>query len=89
MSGFRPFDPNGSGGGGSSGLDNRVIVTQASDFGGIDSTKEYFLDGIIDFTGTGVSIEIPSGGIYITGYNFDTSGLKCTDAAFTLFTSPR
>lgn len=78
---------NTSGGGGGD-LDNRVVVTQASDFGVIDSTKEYFLDGIIDFTGTGLSIEVPSGGIYITGYNFDTSGLKCTDAAFTLFTSP-
>ncbi|MBL4795860.1 MAG: hypothetical protein JKY50_00445 [Oleispira sp.] len=69
-------------------LNGRVRVTQASDFGVIDSNKEYFLDGIIDFTGTGLSIEIPSGGIYITGYNFDTSGLKCTDAAYTLFTSP-
>ncbi len=69
-------------------LNGRVRVTQASDFGVIDSTKEYFLDGIIDFTGTGLSIEVPSGGIYITGYNFDTSGLKCTDAAYTLFTSP-
>lgn len=69
-------------------LNGRVRVTQASDFGTIDSTKEYFLDGIIDFTGTGLSIEVPSGGIYIAGYNFDTSGLKCTDAAYTLFTSP-
>lgn len=87
MSGFKPFDPNSSGGG-DIGLTGRINVTQASDFGVIDSTKEYFLDGIIDFTGTGLSIEVPSGGIYITGYNFDTSGLKCTDAAFTLFTSP-
>lgn len=69
-------------------LTGRIVVKQASDFGVIDSTKEYFLDGVIDFTGTGLSIEVPSGGIYITGYNFDTSGLKCTDAAFTLFTSP-
>jgi len=69
-------------------LTGRVVVKQASDFGVIDSTKEYFLDGIIDFTGTGLSIEVPSGGIYITGYNFDTSGIKCTDAAFTLFSSP-
>ncbi|HHZ97055.1 MAG TPA: hypothetical protein EYN67_16250 [Flavobacteriales bacterium] len=69
-------------------LANRVTITQASDFGVIDSTKEYFLDGVIDFTGAGLSIEVPSGGIYITGYNFDTSGLKCTDAAFTLFSSP-
>lgn len=71
-----------------SSLTGRIVVKQASDFGVIDSTKEYFLDGIIDFTGTGLSIEVPSGGIYITGYNFDTSGIKCTDASFTLFSSP-
>lgn len=69
-------------------LTNRVIVKQASDFGVIDSTKEYFLDGIIDFTGTGLSIEVPAGGIFIRGYNFDISGIKCTDAGFTLFSSP-
>jgi len=69
-------------------LTERIIVKQASDFGVIDSTKEYFLDGIIDFTGTGLSIEVPSTGIYITGYNFDTSGIKCTDGSFTLFNSP-
>ena len=72
----------------SAGLSDRIVVKQASDFGVIDSTKEYFLDGIIDFTGTGLSIEVPAGGIYITGYNFDLSGIKCTDAAYTLFTSP-
>ncbi len=87
MSGFKPFDPNSSGGG-DIGLTGRINVTQASDFGVIDSTKEYFLDGIIDFTGTGLNIEVPATGIYITGYNFDTSGVECTDAGFTLFTSP-
>lgn len=54
----------------------------------IDSTKVYFLDGIIDLTGSGISIEIPAGGIYINGYNFDLSGLKCSEDSYTLFTSP-
>lgn len=70
------------------GLTGRIIVKQPSDFGVIDSTKEYFLDGIIDFTGTGISLEIPAGGIYISGYNFDISGIICTDPNYTLFTSP-
>jgi hypothetical protein len=67
-------------------LDKQVIVKTASDFGVIDSTKEYFLDGIIDMTGA--SIEIPAGGIYIAGHNFDISGMVCTSDSYTLFTSP-
>jgi len=66
--------------------DNVIIVKQASDFGIIDSTKEYFLDGVIDMGAT--SIEVPSGGLYITGYNFDLSGLTSTENNYTLFTSP-
>jgi hypothetical protein len=69
-------------------LDGVIVVRQASDFGVIDSTKVYWLDGIIDFSGTGLSIEIPATGIYITGYNFDISGIICTDDNYTLFTSP-
>ena len=67
-------------------LNNRIIVRTASDFGVIESDKEYFLDGIIDMTG--VSIEIPAGGIHIKGYDFNTSGLTCSDSAYTMFTSP-
>jgi hypothetical protein len=67
-------------------LSNRIIVTQASDFGVIDSTKEYFLDGIIDMGG--VSIEVPSGGIYISGFNFNISKLIDSTSLYTMFTSP-
>jgi hypothetical protein len=67
-------------------LDNKIVVKQASDFGTIDSTKEYFLDGIIDMGA--VSIEIPSGGINIKGYDFNTSGLTSSENAYTMFTSP-
>lgn len=54
----------------------------------IDSTKVYVIDGQIDFTGTGLNIEIPAGGFNYVGLTFDTSGLKCTDSNYTLFTSP-
>ena len=68
-------------------LDNRVMVKQASDFSGaIDSTKQYFIDGIIDMGST--SIEIPQGGLSITGYSFDLSKLISSAAAYTMFTSP-
>lgn len=67
-------------------LDNRVVVRQASDFGTIDSNKEYFLDGVIDMGAT--SIEVPAGGINIKGYDFNISGLTSSENAYTMFTSP-
>lgn len=68
-------------------LTNRVRVTQASDLSGaLDSTKQYFLDGIIDMGSQ--SIEIPQGGLTITGYSFDLSKLISSAAAYTMFTSP-
>ena len=69
------------------GLANRIIVTQASDLSGtIDSTKEYFIDGIIDM-GT-QSVEVPVGGINLSGYNFDLSRLISSASSYTMFTSP-
>ena len=65
-------------------LDNRVIVKQASDFGTIDSTKQYFIDGVVDMSST--KIVVPSGGIHINGYGLDTSKLISTDNSFVLFT---
>ncbi len=71
------------------GLSNRVVVTEAADLSGtIDSTKEYFIDGIVDMTGSGIEVEIPAGGINITGYNFDLSKIICSDSNYTLFKSP-
>tara|TARA_R110000764_G_scaffold72464_5_gene148657 strand:+ start:4080 stop:5786 length:1707 start_codon:yes stop_codon:yes gene_type:complete len=68
----------------------QTVVTQSNvstTLGGvIDSTKEYLLDGVIDCTG--VSVEVPATGINIKGYDFNTSGLVCSDAGYTLFTSP-
>ena len=69
---------------------NRVTVTQENlndTLGGvIDPTVQYFLDGVIDMGST--SIEVPADGIYISGYNFDISGLTSSEDNYTLFTSP-
>ena len=67
-------------------LASEIIVTQASDFGTIDSTKVYRIDGVIDMTG--VSVEVPAGGISIIGSTFDVSQLVNTEASYTMFTSP-
>jgi hypothetical protein len=70
-------------------FDAVVVVKQPSDLAGVlDSSKVYFIDGIIDFTGTGISIEIPAGGLAFRGHNFDISKLICSDNSYTLFTSP-
>ena len=63
-----------------------VPVRQASDFGTIDSTKVYIVDGIVDMGST--SIEIPSGGVTIKGFSFDVSHLISTNDSYTMFTSP-
>ena len=68
-------------------LINRVIVTQASDLSGtLSSTKEYFIDGIVDM-GT-QEVEVPVGGLNLTGYNFDVSKLISSATSYTMFTSP-
>lgn len=71
-------------------LEKRIVVNQSNVSttlgGAIDSTAEYFIDGVLDLTG--VSIEVPSTGIYIRGYNFDISQLVCSDDTYTMFTSP-
>ena len=73
-------------------LQNQIILTQdniASRLSDpIESTKEYFIDGIIDLSGLEINIEIPAGGIEMKGYSFDTSKLICSDDDYDLFTSP-
>jgi len=70
-------------------LDFRIVVTQsnyATTIGGvIDSTKEYFLDGIIDIGAT--QITIPAGGIEIAGFSFNISGLTSSEDNYTMFIS--
>lgn len=68
-------------------LVNRVVVSTAADLAGpLSSTKEYFIDGVIDM-GT-QSIEVPANGLHLSGYNFDLSKLTSSEPNFTLFTSP-
>lgn len=75
----------------SSGIDyaSAIVVTSASQLAGtLSSTDVYLIDGIIDFTGTGLSIEVPIGGLNLIGWTFDVSRLICSDSNYTLFTSP-
>jgi len=68
-------------------LKNRIIVSSFRDLQGLlDSTKMYFLDGIIDMKG--VSIEIPAGGLTLSGYSFDNSKLIDNTSDYVMFTSP-
>jgi len=72
-------------------LTSTIVANQdnlATTLGGtIDSTKVYVIDGILDFTGTGLNIEIPAGGLNMIGSTFDVSKIICSDASYTLFTS--
>jgi len=64
-----------------------IIVKQASDLSGtLDATKTYFIDGIIDMGST--SIEVPAGGLNLTGSTFDISKLISSATTYTMFTSP-
>ena len=70
-------------------LQNIVIVNQANHattLGGvIDSTKEYFLDGVIDMGAT--PITVPVNGLTLRGYSFDISGLTSSENNYTMFVS--
>ena len=70
-------------------LKKRVIVNQdnlANTLGTtIDSTKEYYIDGILDL-GT-IQITVPVGGINLRGMSFDVSGLTSTSDNYTMFIS--
>ena len=69
--------------------DLQVAVKTPNELSGtLSSSVEYFLDGVIDFTGTGINIEVPSGGLTLRGHSFNISKLICSDDNYTLFTSP-
>jgi len=67
-------------------VDSIILIKQASDFGTIDSTKAYLIDGTIDMGST--SIEIPAGGINILGLTVGVSKLISSENNYTMFTSP-
>ena len=65
---------------------NLIFVTKASQLAGtLDSTKQYVIDGIIDMTG--VVINVPSTGLYLSGHNFNISQLVSSEDNATLFYS--
>lgn len=64
---------------------NQIVVRSFEDFGTIDSSIEYFIDGIVDIGDN--EIVIPSGGMTIRGYNFDQSQLISSEDSYTMFTS--
>ena len=68
-------------------IENRVVVNQSNvstTLGAtIDSAKQYFIDGSVDMTG--ITVTIPSSGIFISGLNLDLSELTCSDNSYTMF----
>lgn len=69
------------------GLTQRVVVGAASDLAGtLSSTVEYFIDGVVDMGSQ--SIEVPVGGLNLSGFNFDVSQLVSTEDNYTMFVSP-
>ena len=70
-------------------LSNRIVCNQGNKdttLGGvIDSSKEYFIDGVIDMGST--QITIPPTGITLRGYSFDLSGLTSSQDNYTMFVS--
>ena len=72
-------------------LNSAITVNQsnlAETLGGaIDSTKVYLIDGIVDFTGTGLSINVPIGGVSISGSFADICKLICSDPGYSMFVS--
>ena len=64
-----------------------VYVGKASDLSGpLNSNVVYFIDTQIDMGS--LSIEVPQGGLYLSGHNFDISGLYSSEPNYTMFTSP-
>jgi hypothetical protein len=70
-------------------LSSVVVVKSASDLAGeLDSEKVYIIDGVIDFSGTGISITVPVGGLSYEGLGGSVSKLKCSDDNYQMFVSP-
>lgn len=68
-------------------LQSTILVTQASDLAGtLDSTKVYYIDGVIDMGSQ--TIEVPANGLSIIGSTFDISQLTSSENTYDMFTSP-
>ena len=77
------------GGNSAEALQNRIVVNQDnvnSVLGGvIDSSVEYFIDGVLDLGTT--QITVPITGMTIRGYSFDISGLTSSENNYEIFIS--
>lgn len=65
-------------------FDSVIVVREAADFGTIDSTKTYYVDGQVDMGST--SITVPAGGITLSGFGFNISRLFSSENSYTMFT---
>jgi len=71
-------------------LENRVVVTQSNyqtTLSNIDSTKEYFIDGVVDVASFNITPPSDPNGMLIVGYDFDTSKIISSKDNFTLIQS--
>lgn len=65
-----------------------VLLQQPEDFNiTFRSDVLYYIDGIINLTGTGYNVEVPAGGVNFRGLTFDVSQVVCSDANYSLFTT--
>lgn len=63
------------------------IIKSRFDFPAVlSSDVVYFIDGVVDLSDR--SLEVPEGGLYISGHNFDISKLVSSEPSYTMFTSP-
>lgn len=63
--------------------DTTSLVKTASDLSGYDDTKSFFVDGLIDMTGT--PIEVGGNGIRLYSDDYNKKGLFTTDTSGSLF----
>lgn len=64
-------------------IEKEILVRRAEDFGTIDSSKVYVIDGDVDMGST--SITIPSTGIQIKGLGTVVSKMRSTQASYDMF----
>ena len=63
------------------------IIKSRFDFPAVlSSDVVYFIDGVVGLSDR--SLEVPEGGLYISGHNFDISKLVSSEPNYTMFTSP-
>ena len=64
----------------------RLVKSKEDLAGALRSDVLYIIDGVIDMGAQ--SISVPAGGLNISGWSFDVSGLTSSATNYTMFTSP-